>query len=240
MSVILLSYRGSVAHNLYIDKGKFATDDIDLMGVCIYPEDYYLGLRLLKETVEEGKNTSLDVVYYELKHFVRLLLKCNPNVLSLLWNNPKMCLDVTKDGEELIENREIFSSKYAYNAFVGYANSQLAKMEKQKYKGYMGDKRKALVEKFGYDTKNASHLIRLLKMGIEFLETGKLRVFRDYDRDYLLDIKTGKFSLSEIKKKATELFSQAKDAYEKSPLPEEPDYEKANELVLEILRGYYE
>lgn len=33
----------------------------------------------------------------------------------------------------------------------------------------MGEKRKQLVAKHGYDTKNASHLIRLLRMGMEFL-----------------------------------------------------------------------
>ena len=49
----------------------------------------------------------------------------------------------------------------------------------------MGEKRKAIVRKYQYDVKNAAHLIRLLRMGIEFLETGELRVFRAMDAEEL-------------------------------------------------------
>ena len=61
-------------------------------------------------------------------------------------------------------------------------------MERNACKGYMGEKRKRLVEKFGYDTKNASHLIRLLRMGMEFLVDGELHVERE-DAKELLRIK---------------------------------------------------
>ena len=40
--------------------------------------------------------------------------------------------------------------------------------------GYMGDKRKRLVVELGYDAKNASHCVRLLRMCIEFLTTGEM------------------------------------------------------------------
>ena len=42
--------------------------------------------------------------------------------------------------------------------------------------GYMGQKRRELVRRVGYDAKNAAHLIRLLRMGIEFLTEGTLHV----------------------------------------------------------------
>jgi len=48
--------------------------------------------------------------------------------------------------------------------------SQLRRFQKKGENiGYLGDKRKQLVLKHGYDAKNAAHLIRLLRMGIEFL-----------------------------------------------------------------------
>lgn len=43
------------------------------------------------------------------------------------------------------------------------------KLHKQHFSGYMGEKRKAMVRKYQYDVKNAAHLIRLLRMGAEFL-----------------------------------------------------------------------
>ena len=65
--------------------------------------------------------------------------------------------------------------------------------------GRMGAKRKELVEKFGYDTKNASHLIRLLKMGIEALTTGELLIERP-DNNMLLEIKRGEWKLERVLK----------------------------------------
>jgi len=56
--------------------------------------------------------------------------------------------------------------------------------------GYMGKKRRELVRRVGYDAKNAAHLIRLLRMGIEFLTEGTLYVERP-DAAELLDIKRG-------------------------------------------------
>jgi len=51
-------------------------------------------------------------------------------------------------------------------------------------------KRRELVRRLGYDAKNAAHLIRLLRMGIEFLTEGTLHVER-VDAPELLDIKHG-------------------------------------------------
>jgi len=42
----------------------------------------------------------------------------------------------------------------------------------------MGKKRRELVMRVGYDSKNAAHLIRLLRMGIEFLTEGTMYVER--------------------------------------------------------------
>jgi hypothetical protein len=56
--------------------------------------------------------------------------------------------------------------------------------------GYMGKKRRELVMRVGYDSKNAAHLIRLLRMGIEFLTEGALHVERA-DGPELLEIKRG-------------------------------------------------
>ena len=72
--------------------------------------------------------------------------------------------------------------------------------------GYMGDKRKKLVLQFGYDTKNAAHLIRLLKMCKEFLNTGVMNVDRSRDQEELLGIKKGGWKLEDVKQYASDLF----------------------------------
>lgn len=103
----------------------------------------------------------------------------------------------------------------------------------------MGEKRKGLVEKFGYDTKNAAHLIRLLKMGAEILNTGKINVFRKNDAEELLDIKNGKMMLEEVKEYAKHLFQELDIAYAASTLKESVDMEEVSKLCEDIVRDYY-
>jgi hypothetical protein len=100
--------------------------------------------------------------------------------------------------------------------------------------GYMGDKRKQLVLEHGYDSKNAAHLIRLLRMCIEVLTTGEMHVKRP-DAAELIDIKRGKWPLESVKSLSTSLFLEAKAAWEKSELPAAPDRKGAEALLVELV-----
>ena len=100
--------------------------------------------------------------------------------------------------------------------------------------GYMGQKRRELVRLVGYDAKNAAHLIRLLRMGIEFLTEGTLHVERA-DATELLDIKRGAWPLEKVKAEAERLFQLAQEAYVRSTLPPEPDRERAERLCVEMI-----
>lgn len=102
--------------------------------------------------------------------------------------------------------------------------------------GFMGAKRKELVQKFGYDVKNACHLIRLLRMGDEFLRTGRLNVWRD-DREELLQIKRGQWSIDQVHDEASRLFARMHAALPLSPLPETPDFGAINEMVTGLVYG---
>lgn len=239
-NLILCGYRGSVAHNMYVpNTDPNSIDDIDLMGVYMAPLEYYVGLgrgRKYHKSIEMfvGK---YDVVHYELRKFVNLLIKSNPNVLSLLWLRDNHYIHRTYWANMIIENRNLFVSKLAYQSFTGYAYSQLKRMEHLATQGYMGEKRKQLVEKYGYDCKNAAHCIRLLKMGMEFLTTGELNVFRD-DAPYLLEIKRGTWTLDQVKKEAKRLFNLADEAYIRSKLPNNPDVRAIEKIVIDIILEY--
>jgi hypothetical protein len=100
----------------------------------------------------------------------------------------------------------------------------------------MGAKRKAIVEKNGYDTKNASHLIRLLRTGIEFLDTGRVNVFRQ-DAEELMAIKRGEWTLEEVKRESNRLFGEASLARARSNLPEKPDYKTAERILIDLTKA---
>jgi hypothetical protein len=110
------------------------------------------------------------------------------------------------------------------------------KLHREHFSSYMGAKRKALVRRFQYDVKNAAHLIRLLRMGTEFLTTGRLEVFRSRDAEELKHIKRGGWTLAEVKAEAERLFAGIEEARARSPLPPHPDAEAANALLIGIHR----
>jgi len=112
--------------------------------------------------------------------------------------------------------------------------NRFRKLHHEHFSGYMGEKRKAMVRRYQYDVKNAAHLIRLLRMGIDFLETGRLQVFRTADAEELKGIKRGGWTLDQVKAQAEQLFGRIEGARARSPLPPRPDEAAANALLMDI------
>lgn len=132
---ILSGYVGSISHGTYIpSEDPDSIDDVDVMSVYS-TIDSYLGMRKIYET-DVWKEGKWDAVTYELKKFVGMLLKQNPNVVGFLWLKDYTIKN--KCGQMLIDNRDIFSSKLAFSSFVGYARNQTKEMKKDVKLGYMG------------------------------------------------------------------------------------------------------
>lgn len=234
---VLTAYRGSIAHGMYVPSSNpNSIDDKDVMAVCIPPLEYYFGLKEFGSGgTKEIKRDEWDIVVYEARKFIRLLAQGNPNVLMMLWLDDNFYIKVTEAGRLILDNRNAFVGRHVYKAFTGYAYSQLHKMTHLAFEGHMGTKRKALVEKYGYDCKNAAHLIRLLRMGIEFLKDGQLYVKRE-DAKQLLEIKRGEWTLDQVKAEAEHGFKVAEQAYLASTLPKGPDMEIINNLAVDVVR----
>lgn len=121
------------------------------------------------------------------------------------------------------------------------ANAKAARLRSLRAKyhaAYMGEKRRSLVVRHGYDTKNAAHLIRLLAMCEEFLRDGVLRVYRTHDVEMLRAIKRGEWALDDVKALAEEMFFRVKVARDGSPLPEKVDHDAVSDLVASIADAY--
>ena len=246
-NLIYLCYRGSVAHNTYLAPTEpNGTSDVDLMGVYILPKEYYIGISQHKthypttiEIKKEVDGVLLDCVFYEIRHFITMAIKSNPNVFCALWVKPQhviltrhMFNALTNAKEHFLSRRQIFMS------FTGYANRQLKEMEEHTTSGYMGEKRKRMIEKYGYDVKNAAVLVMLLNIGIEALNTGKVNVYRTHDADMIRGIKRGLWQLDEVKMFADNLFRQARKAYESSTIQEEPRRDLAENILMSMLSVY--
>ena len=234
---ILSGYRGSIAHGMYVPpKEPTSIDDKDVMYIIVPPLENYFGLKsYASHGTKEIKYDEWDIVVYEALKFIGLLAQGNPNVLTMLWLKPQYYMTISSAGKIILENKELFVGRHVYKAFTGYAYGQQHRMTHGAFLGHMGKKRKELVEKFGYDTKNAAHLIRLLRMEIEFLKDGQLEVERK-DASQLLEIKRGEWSIEQVTKESERLFVVAEQAYLDSTLPVEPDREKINALSVAVIK----
>lgn len=82
--------------------------------------------------------------------------------------------------------------------------------------------------------KHAMHLIRLLLMGTEILSGKGINTYRENEREFLLDIRNGKYTYEEIFSFVDKFEAEFKYAYEHTVLPEYPDMNKINDIVMEI------
>ncbi len=218
---------GSVSHGTNLD-----TSDNDWHAVVIPPMQMLIGL----STWEGGdlKTPDVDLKVHSLVRFVKLALKGNPDILGLLWLQPEHYLYQGEEFGQLIAHREAFTSKQAAKPLIGYAESELQQMIKRSSSRDLGAKRKSLIEQFGYDVKQAAHVIRLCRMCVEFMDTGVLRVYREKDREELIHIKTGGLSYDDAVKLCGHEMDLARAAEERSYLPPRPQQAEIEQLVMEL------
>lgn len=219
-NIILEGVTGSTAYGL-----NHANSDIDIKGVYLLPTKDVLGLKFdaAHTTVQR---TDPDEVYHELGKFMKLVAGGNPTVSELLWLEDYTIL--TPVGKLLVENREIFLSTPAVmNAYRGYAFGQAQKLARRQEEGKEGYD-SALKNRFA---KHTRHCFRLLLQARQLLETGKLTVrVTPEQREWLF--KMGEQTPETIIDAFIEEDKKMDDIV--SVLPDEPNWEKIDELLYKI------
>jgi predicted nucleotidyltransferase len=319
------------------------TSDTDYRGIfCADPINLLTPFYTVKEVEDQSEE---DTKYYELAHFMKLTLDCNPNVVETLWVDPYDVIDASdaywylrehrseflsskiafttsgyalaqlkrikghnkwinnpqpvepprqidfvsmvqnftlqkvfkrdfkledhRNGrlipygqdiyglvynmrnQYLQENYETFSDDFTLNTvydeeessrtpnFVLKFNKEEYKLAKEKHKQYWtwknnrNEARSELEEKFGYDTKHAMHLVRLLRMGKEALEEGVLKVKRP-DAEELLAIRGGAWTYEQCVEYAEEMDELIRgELYKETSLPKKPNLQNAAEVLME-------
>ncbi len=191
--------------------------DEDVRGVFLPPARLHWSLFKPPEQVEIAEG-GRDEVFWELEKYLVLALKANPNVLETLWS--PIVLKQTEVGERLRRLRRAFLSKHLYKTYCGYVLSQFEKLARD-------------VERTGtYRAKHAMHLVRLLMSGIHAVRTGDILVDVGGHRAELLRIRDGHAPLAEIKARAVELDGEFREAFERTRLPEQPDYAKVDRFLV--------
>lgn len=189
--------------------------DTDLRGIYLAPAELQWSLYGAPEQFEDNATQSC---YWELQKFLVMALKANPNILECLYS--PLVDKVTPIGERLLAIRDKFLSQMIFQTFNGYALSQFKKIE-QDLRNH-GEVR----------WKHAMHLLRLLMTGAATLREGRVPVHVGPRRDELLAVKRGELSWEKVDAWRQELHRDFEQALIETKLPERPDYEAANELLV--------
>lgn len=134
---IYLTLTGSRAYGTHTEES-----DWDYRGVACDTLESKLGFRspfeqaadnegktLWKLFSELGVKSNSDLTIFELGKFVQLALKCNPNIIEIMFCDSSSVLFCHPVFEKLLEHREYFLSLRAKGAFSGYAFDQLSKLK---------------------------------------------------------------------------------------------------------------
>jgi len=87
------------------------------------------------------------------------------------------------------------------------------------------------------DYKNMNHTIRLLNTCLDLFKTGEVIVKRP-EREFLLDIRNGKYSYNEILEMAESRLKEIDKLVKYSTLPDTPDENKLNELLISFRKEF--
>lgn len=205
---------GSRAYGLATDDS-----DTDRRGIYLAPAELEWSLYGVPEQLE---NKEREECFWELKKFLVLALKANPNVLECLYT--PLVERKTELANELLEMRECFLSQLVYQTYNGYVMSQFKKLE--------GDLRGGGAIKW----KHAMHLIRLLLSGISILRTGTLNVETGEYRARLLAIRRGEVEWAEVNEWRLTLHREFDAMLNATQLPERPDYASVNDFLIKARR----
>jgi predicted nucleotidyltransferase len=221
------------------------SSDRDELGITVESPRDILGLDCFTQWMSKlspdqrmGED-ELDLTIYGLRKFVTMALKGNPNILQMFFAEGDAVIERDLWGAELQSTREWYISQSALRSFLGYMTSQ-----RQRLLGERGQKdvnRPELVAKYGYDTKYASHLIRLGLQGLELAQTGRMSLpMRPGDRDMVMSVRRGEMPLRTVVTLGEALESKLAISIEASRLPERPDRERANQWLTGFYPRYWE
>ncbi len=214
MNIILSGITGSRAYGLDTE-----SSDTDIKGIFVSPTRDVLGLFPPKETIDQHEP---DRTWHEVGKFVKLALSGNPSILEMLYLEGYT--ELSKHGKMLVDNRHLFLSNIIYKSYGGYAIAQVRKMNARG-----GEYGNGMKNRY---SKNTRHTFRLLQQGKELLETGTLTV-RVNNRDELFEI--GELPPDKVVDRFEKAFAEFDKI--KSILPDKPDTESINKLLLKIRKA---
>ena len=191
--------------------------DDDYRGIYLAPTT---DLFRLRRPADSFDRQDPDVTLYELHKFATLAAAANPTALEILWAEP---LHLSCAGAFLRDHRSLFLSRRALKTYGGYAHQQLGRA----VKGTGGSRGSAHLRR----EKFLLHTIRLAEAGLYLLRTGEVQV-RVPDPEGLW--RRAARGVEAVAEEFADLDARLAEAAASSPLPEVPDVDAIDRLLIDI------
>lgn len=227
--LIFLARGGSCAYGTMVEGS-----DIDIYGITIPPneilhpwKDKFVGFDEASPFLHwKPTGDGMDRTIYSLPRFFKLVSEGNPNILEMLYY-PKDCwIHTCWKWNYIVEHRGLFLSKEIHSRFTGFAYSNIKRLKSAKS---TSSKRIALHEKFGYNCKDASNVIRILYNLCQLLSYREMDL-RMYSQQ-ILEIKQGKWSYERVIDHAESLMELCDERVQTSKLPSSPPIKEIRALL---------
>jgi predicted nucleotidyltransferase len=226
--------------------------DIDVYGVCIprkmeaFPhlageipdfgnQKQRFGVWQEHHCIDPDSSKEYDFSVYSIIKYFHLAMNASPNIIDSMFVPRRCILHSTEIGEMIRENRKIFLSKKLYHTLKGYAYMQNSKIRNKV--NYANEKRAKDIEEFGYSTKYAMHLVRLISECIQILVEHDLDL--EKNREQLKSIRRGEWTLEQVENFFVEKEKTLEELYVSSALQLKPDEAKIKALLLNCLEHHY-
>jgi predicted nucleotidyltransferase len=140
----------------------------------------------------EDFDVQFDLTVYSLPRYFSLCMKGNPNMVDSLFTADECVVKQDNVGKMVRDNKNLFLSQRCWHSFKGMAYSHVSRLRS----GHTKDGRMELANKFGYDTKDAYHCVRMLMEVDMVLHEGTLDLQRN--KEMLKDVRNGSWTLNDV------------------------------------------
>ena len=165
----------------------------------------------------------------------------NPTILIPFFVNGPSLIHTTPLGDELRALTPQVISMHAGRRFLGYLDGQVERLLGGGKRNKVPN-RPELVARYGYDTKYASHALRLGRQGLELVTTGSLTLpMRPIDLEQCLAVKRGEVGFDRALDLIRSTRSELSDALDRgvSPLPADPGLDAVSEWMVAAHRTHW-
>ena len=157
----------------------------------------------------------------------------NPNIVDSLFTPEHVVTYQDEIGKLVRANANLFLHKGLYHKYKGYAHSQISKMRNKDRTG----KRKASIDKFGYDVKFAYHLVRLVLQAELALTEHTMDLTRN--KEILKPIRRGEWPEQKVYDWFDDKEKVLDQLYVSSTLRNTPDEAAIKSLLINCIEQYH-